>query len=124
MYLKFQPKLWTSEDYSATCSTWTSKTASGLVPCIWCKNVTLQSSELSQGSDYIVPVSCPDFDKFDIRTQEDFQTIGDMLANAPRNELADLEKACGFVYMPDTYIASITIHLFGRFDGSSYCSYS
>ena len=79
--------------------------------------MTLQSSELSQGSDYIVPVSCPDFDKFDIRTQEDFQTVGDMLANAPRNELANLEKACGFVYMPDTYIASVTIHLFGRFDG-------
>ena len=117
MYLKMQPRLWTSEDYSATCSTWTSKTASGLLPCIWCSNVTLQSSNLSEGSDYLVPVSCPDFHKFDIRTEEGFHTVGSMLANAPRNELAELEKSCGFVYMPDTCTASITVHLFGCLAG-------
>lgn len=110
MYLKLQLKVWTSEDYSAACSTWTSKTASGLLPCLWCKNVTLQSSNLHEGSDYLVPVSCPDYDKFDIRTEEDYHEIAAILAQNAHNPtaLAKKEKACGFVYEPDTCLANNT----------------
>lgn len=108
VYLKLQARVWTSEDYSAVSSTWTSKTASGLLPCLWCSNVMLQSSDLAEGSDYLVPVSCPEFEKFDIRTEQDFHTIASMLASSERNKLADLEKACGFVHMPDTCIANST----------------
>jgi hypothetical protein len=112
MYIKILPKVWTLEDYAAVSSTWSSKTASGLCPCIWCANVVLSSSNLHLHQDGLVPISCFEPEQFEEREEDDYLEIASMLRDATAGDLADLEKATGFVFHPDSCYDCFYLYLF------------
>ena len=108
LYLKIVPKLFTIEDYAASSSTWSSKTASGTVPCIWCANVVLTTSELHLHDQWAVPISCFEPERFQEREEADYREIASLLEDAKSTSagaLIDSEKAHGFVFHPASCIA-------------------
>lgn len=106
LYLKIEPTVFTLEDYAASSSTWFTKTASGLLPCIWCANVVLTTSELHLHDQWAVPISCCEPERFQEREEADYQEIASLLEDAKlTGALSETEKVHGFVFHPASCIA-------------------
>lgn len=82
------------------------KTCSGNVPCLRCKNVVSKRSRLAEfdASGYLVDTTCADASKFDARSDADvWRACDDLEAKKRRlrgKELADNEIAHGIKYNP------------------------
>ena len=102
-------------DEAALKSTWSVKGASGLKPCMLCKNVCAQRSGLPQHdvNNYLVDLACSDFSKFDLCTDNDLWQMQDtLLAQQPvlSNAALDrLEKATGMTCNPNGILADVEL---------------
>ena len=59
---------------------WNTKTATGLLPCQGCKNVTKKQNLLADGDPYLVEIKCWDPTRFDKRTNKNKWASYDRLA--------------------------------------------
>ena len=76
------------------------KGASGLRPCMTCKNVCRTLPV--QDDDYLIDIGCSDYEKLDFHTDESIVEILDLLSelSTRKTKLAALEKNTGFKYCP------------------------
>ena len=68
------------------------KGASGIRPCMTCKNVCRTLPV--QGDDYLIDISCSDYEKLDLHTDESIMEILDTLSelSTRKSKLATFEK--------------------------------
>ena len=96
-------------DEAALKQVFSSKGASGLRPCLLCKNIVSMSSNLTEGQDYLVDVSCSDVSLFDPATNTSIWETYDNLAarrtTLTKTAFENLEKASGFTYNPNGLLA-------------------
>ncbi len=85
-------------DEAALKAVWCSKGASGLRPCMLCRNVTSLNSDLLAGQTYLVDVSCSDSSQFALCTDEDVWGAFDRLC-APCFRLCCFLRAALFPWL-------------------------
>lgn len=101
-------------DYAAAADAWSSKGASGIVPCMWCTNVVTKSSGLAQignADGYVVTLACSDHSKFDVRTRDAWICIASKLEHAGRDQSFGCvgrrdraEMSAGFTWSEDSLL--------------------
>ena len=76
------------------------KGASGIRPCMTCKNVCRTLPV--QGDDYLIDISRSDYEKLDLHADESIREILDTLSelSTRKSKLATFEKNTGFKYCP------------------------
>ena len=107
--VKFRRKLKLLADYAAACAVWGGKTASGIRPCLFCKNCVLKSSSLDQHANpdgYLVSALCCDFERFDVMEPEDYVATARKLEETPADLLLRAEIECGFNYIEQGLLQS------------------
>lgn len=110
-------------DEAALKAVWSSKGAAGVRPCMLCRNVVALRSNIVEGQDYLVDVSCSNTAKFHESTDADIWEAWDHLAaesgRLTKGTFANLEKASGFSYHPDALLAD---HGLRRLLGPASCT--
>jgi hypothetical protein len=106
-------------DEAALKTTWSSKGAAGLKPCMLCKNVVSRSSGLADSSDYLQDITCPVHALFDCASATDIWALADKLAEQKlvlsKKDFANLEMATGLSH-PTSLLSSIAALDASRFD--------
>lgn len=110
-------------DEAALKAVWCSKGAAGVRPCMLCRNVVALRSQLVEGQDYLVDVSCSNTAKFHESADADIWEAWDHLAaqhgRMAKGAFANLEKASGFSYDPDGLLSD---HGLRRLVGPASCT--
>ena len=98
-------------DEAALRQVYDSKGASGLLPCISCKNVVMRGSGLEAHSDYLVPLLCPDHRQLDMSSNEDHWRKQDLLCEQQhvlgKGAFGELEKSIGANCNPDGLLRDV-----------------
>ncbi|CAE8715593.1 unnamed protein product, partial [Polarella glacialis] len=98
-------------DEAALKTTWSSKGAAGLKPCMLCKNVVSRSSGLADSSDFLQDITCPAHALFGCASATDIWALADTLAEQKlvlsKKDFANLEMATGLSH-PTSLLGSIT----------------
>ena len=83
-------------DEAALKASFATKGASGLRPCLLCKNVVMKGElRLHDTTGYLVSIDVRCLSLCDKASDADIWTCADMLARSPKGELEKLEKATG-----------------------------
>ena len=102
-------------DESALKQTFGIKGASGLRPCMLCKNICMRGSDLAQHdrTGYLQEIVCSDCTKFDLASDEDVWTCADhLLAQQPllrKAQMDELQTAAGMNAIPNGLLADVTL---------------
>ena len=102
-------------DESALKQTFGIKGASGLKPCMLCKNICMRGSSLAEHDQtgYLQEISCSDCSKFDLASNEDVWTCADYLLAQQRQlrkvQMEDLQTAAGMNAIQNGLLADIQL---------------
>jgi hypothetical protein len=103
-------------DESACKSCLSIKGASGLFPCIYCKNVTTRNLSEHDASGYLVDVRCGDPRLFDARTDEELWFQADLLSELkPRltnTQFREQQTRMGVTFNPDGILWDVELRAF------------
>ena len=103
-------------DEAAIKSTWSFKGASGLRPCLRCKNIVSARSNLAHGDDYLLDITASDPSKFDPTDDQYIWKLFDDLhqraATSTRRDFEILERACGVTYNEHSLLGDVELRSF------------
>lgn len=92
---------------------WSAKGAAGKLPCLLCKNVLVDRT----ASRYLVHISCPHAEKFDLASNEDIWEKADKLTASSAGTKAShskLQMALGLTYSPSGLLWDEELRPFAR----------
>ncbi len=87
------------------------KSASGLRPCVQCKNVLLRNSDIANRDQtgYLIELTCSDASRFDLASDQDLFDATDLLSRSVdtmgKTAFKDLEKSSGLNHNPHGVLA-------------------
>ena len=115
-------------DEAALKAVWGAKGASGMKPCMLCKNLVMKGNEVASSAteDYLVTITCSEVSRFDRCSDNDIWQLVDYMAAQEgvrsRASFDDLQKCAGIRHLPTGLLLNVPLRQMVRPTMTTYDS--